>query len=405
MLVSALPSTTMRWASAVSDEPSLDRAVADVGERLRGQLEGAKPDLALVFVGTHHAAVYDQVPDRLAAACAPAVLVGCSAGGVIGGGREVEERPGLSVTAAVLPGVDLHAFHLVSEQLPDPASERPAWERLLAAPAAVRPHFVLLPEPFSFDAERLLAGLDRWYPASQKIGGVASGAREPGGNALFRDRDVHRAGLVGVALSGNVEVDTVVAQGCRPIGVPMFVTRAQGNLLWELDGRQAVEVLRELYARLPRADQDLARHSLFLGIVMSDTQHEYRQGDFLIRNLMGMDPERGVLAVGALLRENTVVQFHLRDAATSAADIEHLLTEYAAQHGAARAAGALLFSCLGRGLHLYGRADHDTDVFRTHLGEVPLGGFFCNGEIGPVHGTTFLHGYTSAFGLFRPRHG
>ncbi len=395
----------MRWASAVSDHPSLDQAVADVGARLRAQLQGATPDLALVFVGTHHAPGYDGLPDRLSAACAPAVLVGCSAGGVIGGGREVEERPALSVTAAVLPGVELAAFHLASEQLPGPAEDREAWERLLGVPAAGEPHFVLLPDPFSFDAEGLLAGLDRWYPGSQKVGGVASGAREAGGNALFLNREVHRAGLVGVALSGNVEVDTVVAQGCRPIGVPMFVTRAQGNLLWELDGRPAVEVLRELYARLPRADQDLARHSLFLGIVMSDTQHEYRQGDFLIRNLMGMDPERGILAVGALLRENSVVQFHLRDAATSAADIEQLLTAYAAHHRAPGAAGALLFSCLGRGIHLYGRADHDTDVFRSHLGEVPLGGFFCNGEIGPVHGTTFLHGYTSAFGLFRPRHG
>jgi len=403
VLVTGPRSTTMRWASAVSDDPSLDRAAADVGARLRAQLRGATPDLALVFVGMHHAAAYDRVPERLATACAPTVLVGCSAGGVIGGGREVEQRPGLSVTAAVLPGVEVAAFHLGSAQLPALADDGAAWERLLAVPAAAQPQFILLPEPFSFDAERLLAGLDRWYPTSQKIGGVASGAREAGRNALFLHNEVHRTGLVGVALSGNVEVDTVVAQGCRPIGVPMFVTRAQGNLLWELDGRPAVEVLRELYARLPRADQDLARHSLFLGIVMSDTQEEYRHGDFLIRNLMGMDPERGILAVGALLRENSVVQFHLRDAATSAADIEQLLTAYAARPGATRAAGALLFSCLGRGIHLYGRADHDTDVFRDHLGEVPLGGFFCNGEIGPVHGATFLHGYTSAFGLFRPR--
>ena len=211
---------------------------------------------------------------------------------------------------------------------------------------------------------------------------------------------MHRTGLVGVALAGNIEVETIVAQGCRPIGEPMFITKCQGNLLWELDGVSAVKVLEDLYESLDPGDQELARHSLFLGIVMSEQQQEYRQGDFLIRNVVGMDADRGVLAVGAALHESSVVQFHLRDAKTSAADLEQLL---ARQEGLAQPQGALLFSCLGRGVYLYGRPDHDTDAFRRHMGDVPLGGFFCNGEIGPVHGTTFLHGYTSSFGLFRRR--
>jgi small ligand-binding sensory domain FIST len=261
---------------------------------------------------------------------------------------------------------------------------------------------LLLPEPFSFEPEQFLRELDRTYPRSRKVGGLSSGGRQSGANALFLGSDVYRSGLVGVALSGNIEVETIVAQGCRPIGQPMFVTKCHGNIIWELDGRQAVEVLQELFEGLSSADQELARQSLFLGIAMTEDHQEYRQGDFLIRNLIGMDATRGVIAVAAAVRENAIVQFHLRDARTSAHDLEQLLTHYAAD-GHAAPAGGLLFSCLGRGMYLYGRPDHDTEAARRHLGEMPLGGFFCNGEIGPVHGTTFLHGYTSAFGLFRSR--
>jgi small ligand-binding sensory domain FIST len=389
----------MRWASAVADGPLIEDAVNAAAARLREQLGGARADLLVVFVSAHHATHFERLPALLAAALDAAVLIGCSAGGVIGGGREIEQRPGLSLTAALLPGVDVLPFHVAPDA---PLGEQPAvWEQRLGVSALRQPHFVLLPDPFSCDAEAFVRGLEHAYPRSRIVGGLASGGRQAGSNALFLGRHVHRAGLVGVALAGDIEVDTIVAQGCRPIGQPMFITKCQGNLLWELDGTPAVEVLRDLYEQLDPADQELAQHSLFLGIVMSEDRQEYRHGDFLIRNIVGMDPERGVVGVGALLRENSVVQFHLRDAKTSAADLRQLLAGY--EPGTTTPQGALLFSCLGRGLHLYGRPDHDTDAFREHLGDVPLGGFFCNGEIGPVRGTTFLHGYTSSFGIFRRR--
>ena len=181
----------------------------------------------------------------------------------------------------------------------------------------------------------------------------------------------------------------------------MFLTRCDRNIVWELDGQQPLAVLRELHDRLDARDRELARHSLFVGIAMKEDRHEYQQGDFLIRNLVGIDSASGALAVGAKLEENSVAQFHLRDAKTSAEDLEELLGRYEQACGTARPEASLLFSCLGRGQFLYGQPDHDSDLFRRHFGAIPPGGFFCNGEIGPVHGTTFLHGYTSAFGLFR----
>lgn len=386
----------MKWSSTVSREPDLEDAVGEAVSHVRQSL-GRPPDLAAIFVSEHHQSGYDAIAARLVRLLGARFLIGCSAGGVIGGGREVEQEPGVSLTAAVLPGVELAAFHVADvEEL-----RQPAWRRSLARPTAA-PDFVLLADPFTSDVEGLIRGLDAEFPAGAKVGGLASGGRSPGENVLYLGDQVHRAGCVGVALAGDVRVDTLVAQGCRPIGEPMFVTRCQGNVIYGLDGRTPLEALQQLYVRLDRRDQELFRHSLFVGLVMREKSDVYRQGDFLIRNIIGLDPERAALAVGAVMSEGGIVQFHLRDAATSAADLEDILARLDPERRSATR-GSLLFSCLGRGRHLYGRADHDTDAFRRHLGDVPLGGFFCNGEIGPVHGTTFLHGYTSSFGLFRPR--
>jgi small ligand-binding sensory domain FIST len=210
---------------------------------------------------------------------------------------------------------------------------------------------------------------------------------------------------VGLALKGNVVVDTVVAQGCRPVGKLMSITKSSQNLLQELDGRPPLEVLRELFSESGERDQSLMQHSLFLGVLMDDFIDNPQQGDFLIRNIIGMDARSGAMAVGEMLREGQRVRFHLRDALTSAEDLAALLARYGSAERASPCEGALLFSCLGRGQYLYGRPDHDTELFADKVGLIPLGGFFCNGEIGQVSGTTFLHGYTSSFGIFRPVYG
>jgi small ligand-binding sensory domain FIST len=182
----------------------------------------------------------------------------------------------------------------------------------------------------------------------------------------------------------------------------MLVTRCEGRMLQRLNERHPLEVLRELHQTLDARDQELFRHSLFIGIEMKQDQVEYQQGDFLVRNIVGVEPQSGALTVGATLQPYQAVQFHLRDARTAAEDLTRHLQRYREERGSmASPQGALLFSCLGRGAHLYGRPDHDTLLFEDALGAIPLGGFFCNGEIGPVGGTTFLHGYTSAFALFR----
>jgi small ligand-binding sensory domain FIST len=385
----------MEWASAVSSSPRLDDALEEATTVVASALDHVRPDLLVVFVAPQYGPDVVGLPRRFGERFPGAALIGCTGGGVIGDGREIEQRPALSVTGAVLPGVDITTFHL--------SSDARDWPEQLPIESNAPPSFVVLPEPFSCDAQELIRWFDRVYPYSVKIGGLASGAPHPGSNALFATGHAYAGGAVGVALCGDIEIDTVVAQGCRPIGAPLFITRSSKNAIYQLDGRPPVDVLEELFIALPEPDRELFRHSLFLGVVMQDAQEQYGQGDFLIRNLIGVDGEAGAILVGTMVRDRQVVQFHLRDARTSAEDLDALLGGQVASPGARVPAGALLFSCLGRGRHLYGRPDHDTDLFRAHYGAIPLGGFFCNGEIGPVQGQTFLHGYTSSFGLFRPK--
>ncbi|MCI0815728.1 MAG: FIST C-terminal domain-containing protein, partial [Chloroflexi bacterium] len=392
----------MRWASHVSERASWDEALAECADGVTTALgAGVDPDLVAVFASPHHGGADQQLLDATRARFPGASIVGCSGAGVIGGGHEVEDAPGLSLTVGSLPDVTLRGFHLRGEDLPSADAPPEAWAERTGVPLDADPAFVLLADPFTFDTDALLAGLDYAFPGAVKIGGLASGGSGPGDpQALFLNETAYREGAVGMALFGNVVVDTVVAQGCRPIGEPMRITGAERNVLLSLDGEPPVQKLQELFERCSPRDRELVQRNLFMGIAMDPLLETVQAGDFLIRNVVGMDPQRGVLAVGAQLREGQLVQFHVRDADTSAEDLRLALASYRSAAGDRSPAGVLLFSCTGRGRHLYGQVDHDTGIFDELVGSMPLGGFFCNGEIGPVASTTYLHGYTSSFAIF-----
>jgi len=386
----------MRWASALSQKARLEYAVVEAATSIREALGEVSPDLVAAFVSAHHRPHYVRLAEIIRRELPGSFVLGCTAFGVIGAGREVEGEPALSLTAASLPGVELQPFRV--EELPDTEATAEELREQFGIRAA-RPHLLLLADPLTLDAGNLVSLLDVAYPGMIKIGGLASGGSSPGENRLFLGEEALWGGAVGVALSGNLAVDTIVAQGCRPIGHPMIVTRCEGNVVYELDGKPPLAVLRELFETLPERDRELFQHSLFAGIEMRQDQVEYREGELLVRNLVGADSDTGSLAIGTELQPMQVLQFLLRDARTAEEDLARLL-DRSKQRGASPR-GALLFSCVGRGAHLFGKSDHDSDLFKEKVGPVPLGGFFCNGEIGPVGGSTFLHGYTSAFALFR----
>jgi small ligand-binding sensory domain FIST len=381
----------VQWASTIANAAHLEDALEEALENVQTALGGASPHLLVAFAHPEYTDHLSRLVRSVHSRHPDAVLIGCSADGVIGGGLEVEDQPALSLTAAVLPGVEFQPFHL------DGTPE--TWRERIALAGERAPAFLLLADPFSCPVDDTVRWLDTVYPGCPKIGGLASGGTQPGSTSLFIGPSLVRTGAVGVAMHGNIEVDTIVAQGCRPIGTPMFVTRAEDDVILELDGKPALQAVEQTYAQLALADQQLFRNALFLGLLADPSRQSYARGDFLVRNILGIDPELGALAVAAEVEENQVVQFHLRDAETSAADLIEMLERYVGP----APSGALLFSCLGRGLGLYGHADHDSDAFRRRFGDVALGGFFGHGEIGPVGGRTYVHGYTSAFALFRPR--
>ena len=394
----------MQWSSAVSDSPSFTEAVAQASQDIIASLDGQRPDLAVVFVSSHHWSSYVNAPGVFAKALGAATLIGCSAAGVIGGGQEVERRPGIAISAAVLPGVEITPFELNQDELPSPDAAPEEWQTLLGIRPEDCPAIMLLPDPFSLRSDHLLAGLDFAYPSTVKIGGLASGGGQPGTNALFLNDKMIRSGAVGVAFSGDLAVETVVARGCRPIGKPLIVTGSELNIISKLGDKTPLDVLREIFEIATTREKRLIRRSLQIGIVMDRLAQDRSEGEFLIRNVLGADEEDGTLAVGELVQEGQVVQFFIRDAQAADEDLRMMLDEYVDNLDERDVpASALLFSCLGRGQYLYGSPDHDIAMFTDMVADIPIAGFFSNGEIGPIGDQTFLHGYTASFALFKQR--
>ena len=392
----------MQWSSAVSDSPSFTEAISQASEQILANLDGQHPDLAVVFISSHHMPSYVVAPELLAEKLGAKVLIGCSAAGVIGGGQEVERRPGIAISAAILPGVGLSPFHLNQDELPSQDAGPEEWQALLGIRAEDCPAIMLLPDPFTLRSDHLLAGLDFAYPSTVKIGGLASGGGQPGANALFINERSVRSGAVGVAFTGDLEVETIVAQGCRPIGEPLVVTESEINVISKLGDQTPLEVLRDLFEAAETREKRLIRRSLQIGIIMDRLAQNSSEGEFLIRNVLGADEEDGTLAVGELVQEGQVVQFFVRDAQAADEDLHMMLEEYIDNLDEGDIpASALLFSCIGRGQYLYGSPDHDTSVFTDIVADIPITGFFSNGEIGPLGDQTFLHGYSASFALFK----
>lgn len=376
----------MSFAAAISRHPSSPDATAEVvGEVLeRGD---PPPDLALVFCSTTHVDAFDDIVGTVRALVGPRRLLGVTASGVIGGAEEVEDGP----------AIGLWTGHLgyVPEPVRLTAAGTSAGVALQGLPQAVpgrRQTVLLLADPFSLPVPDILDVVASRSPRpTPVIGGLASAGLSPGRNRLALDDEVHRDGGVGVLLDG---VTTVVSQGCRPVGQPMIVTRSEGNMLLEVAGRRAVEQLESLLGRLGEEDRALvADGGLHIGIVADEHQLSFDRGDFLVRNVVGVDRDRGALAVGATPEVGTTVQFLLRDAASADEDLRALL--------AGREAGAaLLFTCNGRGQRLFGQPDHDARVVAGHTAGGAVAGMFCAGEIGPVGPRSFLHGFTASVLLF-----
>ncbi len=393
----------MKWTSCIATETYIEDSLDKAAQHVSVHIPPDKVDLLLVYATPHYSEQMELVPIRLREHFPNAHILGCSATGVIGNGHEVENEQAISITAASLPGVRLTPAYVESHRLPGDDEGPSAWHDLIGVDPTTNPQFIILADPYSSQPQRTLTGLDYAYPDGVKLGGLASGAGNMRENVLFLDNTVYYQGTIIIAMSGNIEIDSIVAQGCKPIGDIMTVTTVEDNMILELDEEPPMYLLKDLQGTLSRRDDELFRKSLFIGIEKDVYTENPGYGDFLIRNIIGVDTESGGLAVSAYLEPGQLIQFYLRDQYTSAEDLNTILSQYVAQQEGPPAEGAVLFSCHGRGVELYGESDHDSNAFLEKTG-IPVSGFFCKGEISPLGGTTYIHGYTSAFAIFRPAH-
>jgi small ligand-binding sensory domain FIST len=381
----------MAFGAGLSEHPVTAEAVGEViGQVLDGLGHSRPPDLAIIFVTEAHAGALEDAASAVRTALEPGALVGCAAETVIGGGREVEQQAAVSLWAGHTGPVT--PFHLRLETTPDGAALVGWPDAVPATPSAL----VLLADPFSFPTDAFLARAAEDFPGLPVVGGMASAARGPGGNRLAIDGHVVDEGAVGVFLGAEVEVVPVVSQGCRPVGTPYAVTKAERNIVYELAGRPALERLQDVARTASDDDRVLLGRGVHIGRVIDEQRTTYERGDFLIRNLIGADPDNGALAVGDLVEIGQTAQFQVRDATSADEDLRELMTGRTADT-------ALLFTCNGRGTRLFGAADHDAGVLADTLGHRTIAGMSCAGELGPVGGQNFLHGFTASVVLLRAK--
>jgi small ligand-binding sensory domain FIST len=372
--------------AGLSTDPDTEAAATDAAAKARDAIEGAAVDLAVVFTSRPHMADVESLLGVVRGHLDPGHLIGCCAQGVVGTGKEVEEGPGISVWAASLPGTEVESFHLT-------AADVEAEERITELATARSSVALLLADPMTFPADRML---DLAHGV-QVVGGIASGRRSAEDAPLLFEREALDQGAVGALLSG-AGVSVCVSQGATPIGPEMVVTGAAENLVLELASKPALEKLSEVIAELEPRERAMAQTGLLIGVVIDENKPQYERGDFLIRGIIGVDQSSGALAVGDRLRVGQTVRFHVRDAESADEDLRQTLERQLA--AGTSPAGALLFTCNGRGRNMFPVPDHDAAALTQAFGGAPVAGFFCAGEIGPIGGRNFLHGFTATMALF-----
>jgi small ligand-binding sensory domain FIST len=383
----------MRVGTGLSDLLDAEAGATAAARAAAQGLGGAEADLTLVFASGAHLAAPEEMLAAVHAELAPAALVGCGAGGVLGGGRELEGGTGVAVWAAALEDGEARSFHATVHRRDDVGVLDGMPE--IGSDAAM----IILSDPYSFPTDAVLDGIADAAPGVPVLGGLSSARTPLGDAALFVDDRVVHEGAVGVCLNG-VELLPCVSQGAAPMGREMTVTAAEDNVIYELAGRPAVQAIEQTVAELPLQERALVAAGLLIGIVIDGGKPDYEQGDFLVRGVTGADPETGAITVGATVTTGEVVRLHARDARSADEDLRRELRLRAAAIGGQRPAGALVFSCNGRGHGMFGTRDHDASLVQHELGGVPAAGFFAAGEIGPVGGRSFLHGFTATLAVF-----
>ena len=386
-------------ASRLVSGPFDEEVIRQTAIELRDQLTG-QPTFGLVFATPEYAERASEFLELIRIYAHVPTLVGCSGLGLVGVGQEQEEGPGFSLLLVHLPDVTATAVSF-DQDMVEAAPNAEFWrEKTGVAVAEARAWLVFL-NPFSLNVEHWLKQWNDAYAHVPIFGGLAGSiAGEPEAWVFCDDRVV--PGGVALALTGDIAVHAVVSQGCKPIGEPLTVTQAERNVLLKLGSRPAYDVLSDVYKDLSDAEREQAKGHLFAGIAVSEYLDEYKRGDFLVRNIIGADPNSGAVAINAVPRVGQTLQYQLRDSRVANDELERLLRVEAGSDAGIPYAG-LLCTCHGRGRGLFGDAHHDAALIDKFFPNLPMVGLFANVQIGPVAGRSFAHGYTASLALLAPQ--
>ncbi|MGC9260646.1 MAG: FIST signal transduction protein [Phycisphaerae bacterium] len=389
----------MRLASAMTSESDPATIIDSIAGQITGVMGELPIDLLVVFISSLLRADFPRITGELMGRTRCRTLLACTAESILGVDREIERKPAVSALGFSLPGARVDHFHFADEEWSELLGENNTLRARLEAGSDLR-IFIMLADPFTTPVVQLLDACSREFPNAPVVGGMVSGVQRPGEARLAVNDHIFNSGMIGVSLAGPLAVDCVVSQGCRPIG-PMFtITQGHENIIDLLADKPAIVAMRDMMAGLPLADRELIqRRGLLIGRVIDQRKGNLGRGDFLVRNILEMHRSNGSISIGDLVQPGQVIQFHLQDSASADADLRLLL------QGELMLAevphGALMFSCNGRGMNLFGTPHHDIQALRTVMGAIPVAGFFCAGELGPVGGRNFIHGQTAIIALFR----
>ncbi|MDQ3849063.1 MAG: FIST C-terminal domain-containing protein [Actinomycetota bacterium] len=386
---------SVRIACGLSTDADPLAGATEAAERVAAQLPGRSVDLAMVFASGAHLTGPELTLQGVHAALAADTLIGCGAGGVVAAGREIEAGTAVAVWGASFDEGSVSAFHAE-------VHETEGGVAVIGMPGLDDAGgVILLPDPYSFPTDGVLHELHAQAPGVPILGGISSARTLDGEAALFLEDRVLSGGAVGLRFDG-IELLPCVSQGATPLGPELTITAGEGRVIHELAGRPALEALGAVVDELGEAQREILAQGLLLGVVIDSGQPDFRHGDFLVRGLLGGDPDTGTIAVGTPVEPGQVVRLHARDAASADRDLHDALKLRRAALGGEPPAGALMFTCNGRGRGMFGMADHDARALMAELGDVPTAGFFAAGEIGPVGGESFLHGFTATVAVFAP---
>ena len=388
----------MRCHVAISKETDIAQAVEALYESTIHSLGEKSPDLSFLFFSSFFSEETSSLQALIHEKISPKMLIGCMNNGVIGGTEEFEEQPAIILWSAWLPDVTMLPIRLTAQEHDGPLSLE-GWPGSLNTQDH-QPYLFLFADPFTTPIDEVFALMEQDCPGSPVIGGIASGGTDSGENRLVLNQDMYDSGVVGVAVWGRIEVRTVVSQGCQPIGEPYVITKANRNIVYELGGEKMLDRLKTTMQDLRDSNNPQISQSVQVGLVMNEYRDQFGRGDFLIRDLMGADEKSGGVAISDMVQEGQTLQFHVRDAMAADEELKKLLGKDKSLNGGRPAHGVLLFSCNCRGKRFFSQPHHDVGTVRDQIGPVPVAGFFAGGEIGPVGGKNFLHGYTASVALF-----